>query len=80
MTALLLQYLKLIMLLLLIGSIVGLSHFPGETRKGSASANAEGVSGWTRTHRVRVRNVGADRRNGVVSIGPRQRRFKPLFG
>ncbi len=35
MTALLLQYLKLIMLFALIGSIIGLSHFNGENKNGS---------------------------------------------
>ena len=40
MTALLLQYLKLIMLFALIGSIIGLSHFNGEKQNGSGSAAA----------------------------------------
>ncbi len=38
MTALLLQYLKLIMLFALIGSIIGLSHFNGEIGSGPAAA------------------------------------------
>ena len=86
MTALLPEYLKLIMLLLLVGSIIGLSHLPGETRNGSALANAEGASGRMHTHWVHVRKVraaAADRRTSFVPnycIDPRQHRFKALLG
>ena len=44
MTALLLQYLKLIMLFALIGSIIGLSHF------GAGKRNDTGLVAATRTH------------------------------
>lgn len=36
----LLQYVKLIMLLLLVGSVIGLSRFGGENRNGSGLAAA----------------------------------------
>jgi hypothetical protein len=45
MTALLLQYLKLIMLFALIGSIIGLSHFNGEKQNGSGLTAARHAHG-----------------------------------
>jgi len=54
MTAVLLQNLKLIMLFLLVGSIIGLSHFAGENRNGSALARAGRTSDSIRAHKILV--------------------------
>ncbi len=86
MTALLLQNLKLILLALLVGSVIGLSHLAGENRKGSGLVPTKRTSGLTSarsTRAVKVRAAAADRRTSFVpnySIDPRQHRFKALLG
>lgn len=54
MTALLLQYLKLIMLFALIGSIIGLSHFNGEKQNGSGLAAARSTHSPARARKILV--------------------------
>ena len=44
MAVLLLQYVKLIMLFLLVGSVIALSRFGGENRNGSGLAAADGAA------------------------------------
>lgn len=86
MTALLLQNLKLILLALLVGSVIGLSHLAGENRKGSGLVSTKRTSGLTSarsTRAVKVRAAAADRRIGFVpnyGIGARQRRSRALLG
>ncbi len=80
MTTLLLQNLKLILLVLLVGSIIGLSHLAGENRKGSGLVSTKRTSGWTSARRTRAAKV---RRTSFVpnyGISPRQRRFNALLG
>jgi hypothetical protein len=84
MTALLLQNLKLIMLFLLIGSVIGLSHFSGESRNGSDLATRRTDSS-AEAHKIFVVSVRlaatADRPDFVpdYGVGPRQRSSKPMF-
>ena len=54
MTALLLQYLKLIMLFALIGSIIGLSHFSGEKQNGSGLTAARHTHSPARARKILV--------------------------
>jgi hypothetical protein len=54
MAALLLQYLKLIMLFALIGSIIGLSHFNGENQNGSGLAAARHRHSPARARKILV--------------------------
>ena len=56
MTALLLQYLKLIILFALVGSIIGLSHFKGENGNGSGVAAAPLTHGRPKAHTTLVLN------------------------
>lgn len=85
MTALLLQNLKLIMLFLLIGSVIGLSHFSGENRNGSDLASRR-MDSSARAHKilvVSVRRAATADRPGFVAdygVGLRQRSPKLSFG
>jgi hypothetical protein len=85
MTALLLQYLKLIMLFALIGSIIGLSHFNGENRNGSALAAAERTHSPARARKILVvsgRLAPAAEDAAFVphyAIGTQQRPLAPLL-
>jgi hypothetical protein len=85
MTALMLENIKLIMLFLLIGSIIGLSHFSGENLNGSDSAAGRRVRASARARKilaVSIRLDAAARRTrfvpGYVSDLP-QRSLRPLF-
>ena len=83
MTALLLQYLKLIMLFALIGSIIGLSHFRGESQSGTALAAAGHTH--SRAHKILVVSgrlaPAAEDAAFVPSypMGTQQRPLAPLF-
>ncbi|MFZ0093878.1 MAG: hypothetical protein WCF66_10580 [Pseudolabrys sp.] len=85
MTALLLQNLKLIMLFLLIGSVIGLSHVSGENRNGSDLLTRR-MDSLAKAHKiliVGVRPAATADRPGFVpdyGVGPRQRSPKPSFG
>jgi hypothetical protein len=85
MTALLLQNLKLIMLFLLIGSVISLSHFSGENRIGSDLVSRR-MDSSARAHKILVVSVRlgttADRPGFLsdYSVGSRQRSPKPSFG
>lgn len=68
------------LLVLLVGSIIGLSHLAGENRKGSGLVSTKRTSGWTSARRTRAAKV---RRTSFVpnyGISPRQRRFNALLG
>ena len=86
MTALLLQNLKLIMLFLLIGSVIGLSHFSGENRNGSDLVDSQRVDSSARAHKtlvVSVRLAATADRPGFLpdyGVGRRQGSLKPSFG
>jgi hypothetical protein len=84
MTALLLQYLKLIMLFLLIGSVIGLSHFSGENRNGSGLAAAPRTHSSGRARKILIVSgrpaATADRRGFVSDYRARPRPLKPSFG
>jgi hypothetical protein len=85
MTAHLLQNLKLIMLFLLIGSVIGLSHFSGENRKGSDLLTRR-MGSLAKAHKilvVGVRPAATADRPGFLpdyGVGPRQRSPKLSFG
>ena len=84
MTVLVLENLKLIMLCLLIGSIIGLSHLSGENLNGSGSAAARRMRSSARARKILVMSVrlaaatrGARLVPDFVS-GLRQRSLRPL--
>ena len=52
MAALLLQYVKLIMLFLMVGSVIALSHFGSENRNGSGLAAARHKHSSAKTLRI----------------------------
>ncbi len=85
MTALLLQYLKLIMLFALIGSIIGLSHFRGENHSGSALAAAGRTHSPAKTHKIvavsdRLAPAADDTALGPsYRIGTQQRSLAPIL-
>jgi len=85
MAALLLQYLKLIMLFALIGSIIGLSHFRGENQSGTALAAAGRTHSPARARKTLVVSgrlaPAAEDAAFVPSypIGTQQRPLAPLF-
>ncbi len=85
MTALLLQYLKLIMLFALIGSILGLSHFNGENKNGSTLAAARHAHSPARARKILVVSgrlaPAADDAAFVppYPIGTQQRPLAPLL-
>ena len=85
MTALLLQYLKLIMLFALIGSIIGLSHFSGENQNGSGLTAARRTHSPARARKILVvsgRLAPAAEDGAFVSpypIGTQQRPLAPMF-
>jgi len=85
MTALFLQNLKLIMLFLLIGSVIGLSHFSDENRKSSdlLVRRMDSSAGAHKILIVSVRLAATADRPGflpVYGVGRRQRSLKPSFG
>jgi len=83
MTALLLQYLKLIMLFALIGSIIGLSHFSGENQNGSGWAAATRTHSPARAHKVLVVSgrlaPAAEDAAPLYLIGTQLRPLAPMF-
>ena len=85
MTALLLQYLKLIMLFLLIGTVIGLSHF-GESRNGSGLATARQTHSPARARRIPVvsGHLAAAADGAAIvrlrGIGNQRRLSRPSFG
>jgi hypothetical protein len=86
MAVLLLQYVKLIMLFLLVGSVVALSRFGGENRNGSDLAIARRKHSSARALRISTVSVrlaaAADGAAFVPNYGPgtEQRPLGPLFG
>jgi hypothetical protein len=85
MATLLLQYLKLIMLFALIGSIIGLSHFSGEKQNGSGLAAAQHTHSPASARKILVvsgRLAPAAEDAAFVPpypIGTQQRTLAPLF-
>ena len=57
MTALVLEYIKLVMLFLLIGCIIGLSHFSGEKLNGSNSVAGRRMRASARARRILVLSI-----------------------
>jgi hypothetical protein len=85
MTALVLENVKLIMLFLLIGSIIGLSHVSGENLNGPDSVAGRRMRASARARRILVVSIRLDaaaRRTrfipGYIS-GLQRRSPKPLF-
>ena len=86
MTTLLLHNLKLIMLFLLVGSVIGLSYFSGENRNGSGLATTQHMDSSARARKILVasgRLAATADRTGFVpeyDVRLRQRSLKPSFG
>jgi hypothetical protein len=86
MAVLLLQYVKLIMLFVLIGSVIALSRFGGENRNGSGLAVARRKHSSAIALRIPTVSVrlaaAADGAAFVPNYGPgtEQRPLEPLFG
>ena len=86
MAVLLLQYVKLIMLFLLVGSVIALSHFGSENRNGSGLAAARRKHGSAKALRIPTQSVrlaaAADGAAFVPNYGPgtEQRPLEPLLG
>ena len=68
MAVLLLQYVKLIMLFVLIGSVVGLSRFSRENRNGSNLAAARRKHSPARALRISTVSVASLRADGAAFV------------
>jgi hypothetical protein len=85
MTALVLEYIKLVMLFLLIGCIIGLSHFSGEKLNGSDSVAGRRMRASARARRILVLSIRLEAAARRIRFVPgyvsslRQRSLRPLF-